>query len=160
MFPASLCCGRQTCWSWLAGRPHQRQLRSGFQYKKHTYSFNWKLDLSQSEVQKRKCVISAHWKTTAVIFKVITPGWNKAQWVSLTHLHLSTSVYVRAYVCQQKCWTSSFTLIISWGQCYNPGKRALPSPWAAPGKMHSGPEWPLHSPGSKSPTGCPHNPQC
>ena len=27
-FLTSLCCGRQTCWSWLAGRPRQRQLHS------------------------------------------------------------------------------------------------------------------------------------
>lgn len=29
-FPASLCCGRQKCWSWHAGRPHRRQLHSEF----------------------------------------------------------------------------------------------------------------------------------
>lgn len=27
-FLASLCCGRQKCWSWLAGRPRQRRLHS------------------------------------------------------------------------------------------------------------------------------------
>lgn len=36
-FLASLCCGRQRCWSWLVGRPRRRRLRS--EIEKHLLNF-------------------------------------------------------------------------------------------------------------------------